>query len=87
MITSPVGGFRWKLRRFFWIETTSSPIRSSALRISSSAYAFCSPLTTCPEGCLILYRKIIRSSRSRSVKACFCESASTFFEAAFLFGA
>ena len=37
MMTSPVGGFRWMLRRFFWIESTSRPIRSSAVRISSCA--------------------------------------------------
>ena len=36
MMTSPEGGLRVKLKRFFWIETTSRPIRSRALRISSS---------------------------------------------------
>ncbi len=54
MMTSPVGGFRSNETRFFWIESTSSPIRSRAVRISSSAYAFCSPLTTLPVGCLTL---------------------------------
>ena len=48
MMTSPVGGFRWKLRSALLTETTSSPIRSSARVISSSAYAFCSPLTSSP---------------------------------------
>ena len=87
MMTSPVGGFRLKANRFFWMETTSMPIRSSALRISSSAYAFCSPSTILPEGCLILYLKIIRCSRSRSVNVWRSDSAVTFFWAAFLLGA
>ena len=37
MMTSPVAGFRCKLRSSLLTETTSSPIRPSALRISSSA--------------------------------------------------
>ena len=87
MMTSPVAGFDSYFRSGFRTERTSSPIRSSADRISSSAYAFCSPLTSLPDGCLTLYRKSIRSSRSRSAKACFAESDSTFCDAAFLLGA
>ncbi len=86
MMTSPVGGLRSQLRPFL-TESTSRPILSNAVRISSWEYAFCSPLTICPLACLTLYLNICRCPRSWSAKPCFSDRDWTFFSAVRLLGA